>query len=81
MFYDTSQLAWTAKQQPQAFELFPQQYKKKLGNSTVALGVATKCPLAPALRAAMQSLMPGPADKATLDKWGVGSGAIRPLSC
>ncbi|MFC7596576.1 ABC transporter substrate-binding protein [Terrabacter sp. GCM10028922] len=76
VFNDTSQLAWAAKQQPQAFELFPQQYKKKVGNSIVALGVAKDSPLAPALHAAMQSLMAGPAYKAALDKWGLGTGAI-----
>jgi polar amino acid transport system substrate-binding protein len=76
VFNDTSQLAWAAKQQPQAFELSPQQYKKKVGNSIVALGVAKNSPLAPALHAAMESLMAGPAYKATLDKWGLGTGAI-----
>ncbi|KRF22325.1 ABC transporter substrate-binding protein [Phycicoccus sp. Soil802] len=76
VFSDTSQLGWAAKQQPQAFELFPQQYKKKQGNDIVALGVAKNSPLAPALHAAMQSLMDGPAYKATLDKWGLGGGAI-----
>jgi polar amino acid transport system substrate-binding protein len=76
VFNDTSQLAWAAKQQPQAFELFPEQYKKKVGNSIVALGVAKGSPLAPALHAAMRSLMAGPAYKATLDKWGLGSGVI-----
>ena len=76
VFNDTSQLAWAAKQQPQAFELFPQQYKKKVGNSIVALGVAKNSPLAPALHAAMESLMAGPAYKAALDKWGLGTGAI-----
>ena len=76
VFNDTSQLGWAAKQQPQAFELLPQQYKKKVGNSIVALGVAKNSPLAPALHAAMQSLMASPAYKATLDKWGLGTGAI-----
>ena len=76
VFNDTSQLAWAAKQQPQAFELFPQQYTTKVGNSIVALGVAKNSPLAPALHAAMESLMAGPAYKATLQKWGLGSGAI-----
>jgi polar amino acid transport system substrate-binding protein len=76
VFNDTSQLAWAAKQQPQAFELFPQQYKKKEGNSIVALGAAKSSGLAPALHVAMQSLMDGPAYKATLDKWGLGTGAI-----
>jgi polar amino acid transport system substrate-binding protein len=76
VFYDTPSLAWAAKQQPQSFELFPQQYKKKVGDNIVALGVAKDSPLAPALHAAMQSLMDGPAYKATLDKWGLGGGTI-----
>jgi polar amino acid transport system substrate-binding protein len=29
VFNDTPQLAWAAKQQPQAFELFPEQYQRK----------------------------------------------------
>lgn len=76
VFYDTPSLAWAAKQQPQAFELFPQQYKKKVGDNIVALGAAKNSGLAPALHAAMQSLMDGPAYKATLDKWSLGGGAI-----
>jgi polar amino acid transport system substrate-binding protein len=76
VFYDTAPLAWAAKQQPQAFELFPQRYKKKEGNNIVALGTAKSSGLGPALHAAMQSLIEGPAYKATLDKWGLGTGAI-----
>ena len=76
VFSDTSQLGWAAKQQPQAFELLSPQYKKKQGDDIVALGVSKNSPLAPALHAAMQSLMAGPAYKATLEKWGLGSGAI-----
>ncbi|MFC7598476.1 ABC transporter substrate-binding protein [Terrabacter sp. GCM10028922] len=76
VFYDTAPLAWAAKQQPQAFELFPQRYKKKVGNNIVALGTAKTSGLGPALHAAMQSLMAGPAYKATLEKWGLGTGAI-----
>jgi polar amino acid transport system substrate-binding protein len=89
VFSDTSQLAWAAKQQPQAFELFPEQYKKSesicegdatlkrlCSNAVVALGVKKDSPLAPALQVAMQSLMDGPVYKATLEKWGLGSGAI-----
>jgi polar amino acid transport system substrate-binding protein len=76
VFYDTAPLAWAAKQQPQAFELFPERYKKKVGNNIVALGTAKASGLGPALQAAMQSLMDGPAYKATLDKWGLGTGAI-----
>jgi polar amino acid transport system substrate-binding protein len=76
VFYDTAPLAWAAKQQPQTFELFPQRYKKKVGNNIVALGTAKTSGLGPALHAAMQSLMAGPAYKATLDKWGLGTGAI-----
>jgi polar amino acid transport system substrate-binding protein len=76
VFYDTAPLAWAAKQQPQAFELFPERYKKKQGNNIVAVGTAKTSGLGPALQAAMQSLMDGPAYKATLDKWGLGTGAI-----
>jgi polar amino acid transport system substrate-binding protein len=76
VFYDTAPLAWAAKQQPQTFELFPERYKKKVGNNIVALGTAKTSGLGPALHAAMQSLMAGPAYKATLDKWGLGTGAI-----
>jgi polar amino acid transport system substrate-binding protein len=76
VFSDTSQMGWAAKQQPQAFELVSPQYKKKEGDDIVALGVAKDSPLAPALHAAMQSLMAGPAYKAALEKWGLGTGAI-----
>ena len=76
VFYDTSSLAWAVKQQPQAFELFPKQYVKKEGDDIVALGLAKGSPLTPALHAAMQSLIDGPEYKATLDKWGLGAGAI-----
>jgi polar amino acid transport system substrate-binding protein len=76
VFYDTSALAWAAKQQPQAFELFPKQFVKKEGDSVVALGLAKDSPLTAAMHAAMQSLIDGPEYKATLDKWGLGSGAI-----
>lgn len=76
VFNDTPQLAWAAKQQPQAFELFPEQYKKKEGDSIVALGVKKGSQLGAALQAAMQSLMDNGAYKATLDKWGLGGGVI-----
>ena len=45
VFSDTSQLAWAAKQQPQAFELVSPQYQKKEGNDIVALGLAKDSPL------------------------------------
>jgi len=77
VFSDTPQVAWAAKQQPQAFELFPQQYQKKEGDNIVALGTAKGSGLGKALHAAMQSLMDGPAYKAALEKWGLGSGVIR----
>lgn len=76
VFYDTPSLAWAAKQQPQAFELFPKQYKKKEGNDIVALGVSKSSGLGQALHVAMQSLMDGPAYKPTLEKWSLGAGAI-----
>ena len=76
VFSDTSQLGWAAKQQPQAFELVSPQYQKKEGNDIVALGVAKNSPLAPALQAAMQSLIDDGAYQAALDRWGLGAGAI-----
>ena len=76
VFYDTPSLAWAVKQQPQAFQVLVPQYKKQHGNDIVALGLAKNSPLTPALHAAMQSLMDGPAYKATLNEWGLGSGAI-----
>jgi polar amino acid transport system substrate-binding protein len=75
VFYDTPSLAWAAKQQPR-FQLLSPQYQKKSGNDLVALGVKKDSPLAPALHAATQALMAGPAYQAVLDKWGLGAGAI-----
>lgn len=76
VFSDTSQLAWAAKQQPQSFQLLAPQYKKEVGDDTAALGLPKNSPLTPALHAAMQSLMDSPAYQATLDRWGLGAGAI-----
>ena len=76
VFSDTSQLAWAAKQQPQSFELLSPQYQKKEGDDIVALGLPKDSPLTPALHAAMQSLMDSPAYQGTLDRWGLGAGAI-----
>ena len=41
-----------------------------------AIAAKKDSPLTPALHAAMQALMDSPAYKATLEKWGMGSGAI-----
>ena len=76
VFYDTSSLAWAAKQQPQAFELLAPQYQKKQGDNIVALGLAKDSALTPALHAAMQSLMDDSAYQAALDRWNLGAGAI-----
>jgi len=76
VFSDTSQLAWAAQQQSQAFELLTPQYQKKEGDDIVALGLRKDSPLTPALHAAMQSLMDSPAYKATLDRWGLGAGEM-----
>jgi polar amino acid transport system substrate-binding protein len=76
VFSDTSQLAWAAKQQPQSFELLSPQYVKEVGDDTAALGLEKDSPLTPALHAAMQSLMDSPAYQETLDRWGLGAGAI-----
>ena len=76
VFSDTSQLAWAAKQQPQSFELLSPQYQKEQGDDIVALGLEKGSDLTSALHAAMQSLMDSPAYQATLDRWGLGAGAI-----
>jgi polar amino acid transport system substrate-binding protein len=76
VFSDTSQLAWAAKQQPQSFELLSPQYQKEEGDDIVALGLEKDSALTPALHAAMQSLMESPAYQETLDRWGLGAGAI-----
>jgi polar amino acid transport system substrate-binding protein len=76
VFSDTSQLAWAAKQQPQAFELLSPQYQKRVGNDIAALGLPKDSPLTPALHAAMQSLIDDGAYQAALDRWGLGAGAI-----
>jgi polar amino acid transport system substrate-binding protein len=76
VFSDTSQLAWAEKQQSQAFELLSPQYKKKEGDSIVALGLPNDSPLSPALHAAMQYLIDDGAYQAALDRWGLGAGAI-----
>ena len=76
VFSDTSQLAWAAKQQPQSFELLAPQYVKEVGDDTAALGLEKDSALTPAIHAAMQSLMDSPAYQATLDRWGLGAGAI-----
>lgn len=75
VFYDTPSLAWAAKQQPQ-FQLLSPQYKQNSSDGIVALGVKKNSPLAPALHAAVEALMSGPAYQAVLDKWGLGAGAI-----
>jgi len=76
VFSDTSQLAWAAQQQPEAFELLSPQYQKEVGDDTAALGLPKNSPLTEALHAAMQALMDSPAYQATLDRWGLGAGAI-----
>lgn len=76
IFSDTSQLAWAAQQQPQAFELLTPQYQKTEGDDIVALGLAKSSPLTEALHAAMQSLMDSPAYQETLDRWNLGAGAL-----
>jgi polar amino acid transport system substrate-binding protein len=76
VFSDTSQLAWAAKQQPQAFELLSPQYEKKVGDDIVALGLPKDSPLTEAIHAAMQVLIDSGAYQETLDRWGLGAGAI-----
>ena len=76
VFYDTSSLAWAAKQQPDQFELLEPQYQKKAGNDIVAIGLDKRSPMTKAIHAAVQSMMDDGTYQEALDRWGLGAGAI-----
>ncbi|GAB3855337.1 ABC transporter substrate-binding protein [Nocardioides maradonensis] len=78
IFYDTPSLAYAVQQHGTTFALADQQYDKpaSLGTDLVALGLPKDSPLTKAVHAAMQSIIDSPEYKETLDKWGLGAGAI-----
>lgn len=76
VFYDTSSLAWAAKQQPDQFDLLEPQYQKKVGNDIVAIGLDNDSALTEAIHAAVESMMADGTYQEALDRWGLGAGAI-----
>lgn len=76
VFYDTSSLAWAAKQQPDQFELLQPQYEKETGNDIVAIGLDNGAPMTEPIHAAVQSMMADGTLQEALDRWGLGAGAI-----
>ncbi|WP_138417030.1 ABC transporter substrate-binding protein [Sinomonas gamaensis] len=75
ILYDTTSLAWAAKQQPNAFTILTPQIN--VGSSDVtSIGLKKGSPLTPALQAAVQSVLNSPQYKQSLAHWGLESGAI-----
>ncbi|MGN6404445.1 ABC transporter substrate-binding protein [Sinomonas sp.] len=75
ILYDTTGLAWAAKQQPNAFTLLTPQIN--VGSSDLtAIGLKKGSPLTPALQAAVQSVLDSPQYKQSLANWGLEAGAI-----
>ncbi|GAB2714712.1 ABC transporter substrate-binding protein [Arthrobacter bambusae] len=75
ILYDTTSLAWAAKQQPGAFTVLTPQIN--VGSSDVtAIGLKKGSALTPALQAAVQSVLNSPEYKQSLSNWGLESGAI-----
>lgn len=77
VFYDTPQLAWAAKQQPDLFTMVQPQYDKLNGTDVVCVGLKKDSPLTPAVKAAVQKAMAGKYYTKALNRWGLGSGAIK----
>lgn len=75
ILYDTTSLAWAAKQQPGAFTILTPQIN--VGSSDLtAIGLKKGSALTPALQAAVQSVLNSPEYKQSLSNWGLESGAI-----
>ncbi|WP_284755848.1 ABC transporter substrate-binding protein [Arthrobacter sp. efr-133-R2A-120] len=75
ILYDTTSLAWAAKQQPGAFTILTPQIN--VGSSDLtAVGLKKGSALTPALQAAVQSVLNSPEYKQSLSNWGLESGAI-----
>ncbi|WP_415853584.1 ABC transporter substrate-binding protein [Sinomonas sp. G460-2] len=75
ILYDTTGLAWAAKQQPNAFTLLTPQIN--VGSSDLtAIGLKKGSALTPALQSAVQSVLDSPQYKQSLANWGLEAGAI-----
>lgn len=75
ILYDTTSLAWAAKQQPGAFTILTPQIN--VGSSDLtSIGTKKGSPLTPALQKATQSVLDSAEYKKSLANWGLESGAI-----
>jgi polar amino acid transport system substrate-binding protein len=75
ILYDTTSLAWAAKQQPGAFTILTPQIN--VGSSDLtSIGLKKGSPLTPALQKATQSVLDSSEYKKSLANWGLESGAI-----
>jgi polar amino acid transport system substrate-binding protein len=75
ILYDTTSLAWAAKQQPNAFTILTPQIN--VGNSdVVSVGLKKGSALTPALQKAVQDVLDSPEYKKSLSNWSLESGAI-----
>jgi polar amino acid transport system substrate-binding protein len=75
ILYDTTSLAWAAKQQPGAFTILTPQIN--VGSSDLtSIGLKKGSPLTPALQKATQSVLDSPEYKKSLANWGLEAGAI-----
>lgn len=75
ILYDTTSLAWAAKQQPGTFTILTPQIN--VGSSDLtSVGLKKGSPLTPAIQAAVQSVLNSPNYKQSLSNWGLESGAI-----
>jgi polar amino acid transport system substrate-binding protein len=75
VFYDTTSLAWAAKQQPNTFTILTPQIN--VGSSDLtSIGLKKGSALTRALQAAVQSVLNSPEYGKSLANWGLEAGAI-----
>jgi polar amino acid transport system substrate-binding protein len=75
VFYDTTSLAWAAKQQPNTFTILTPQIN--VGSSDLtSIGLKKGSALTSALQAAVQSVLNSPEYRKSLANWGLEAGAI-----
>ena len=75
ILYDTTSLAWAAKQQPGAFTILTPQVNTGSTDLT-SVGLKKGSALTPALQKAVQDVLDSPEYKKSLSNWSLESGAI-----
>ena len=73
ILYDTTSLAWAAKQQPDAFTVLTPQINVGPSDRD-AIGLKKGSALTPALQKAVQSVLDSPEYKKSLANWGLAIG-------